>query len=73
MPTPNEPIPPAIDWTPIQLSTESQFDLARQSVLLDETEDIETSRNLCKLLFKSWMAQKAATLWAMRQGGGLRK
>jgi hypothetical protein len=66
---PPNPIRPALDQTPLELSTEQQFEIARHSRLLDEIQDVPTLQNMCKLLLENWLAQKAATAWVMRNGG----
>lgn len=52
----------------MELTTAQQFEIERHSRLLDDIEDVETLRNLAKLLLQSWYMQKAATAWVMRQG-----
>jgi hypothetical protein len=60
--------PPSAD--PIALTVTQQFDVERMSRTIDATDCVETLRNTCKLLLKSWQAQKAATDWAIRQQAG---
>ena len=55
---------------PIALTTTQQFDIERMSRTIDATDCVETLRNTCKLLLKSWQVQKAATNWAIRQQVG---
>lgn len=52
----------------MDLTIAQQFEIERHSRLLDEIQDVETLRNLAKLLLQSWHAQKAATAWVLRQG-----
>ena len=66
---PPDPIPPALDWTPLELSAEQQFEIERHSRLLDQIEDVPTLRNMCKVLLQNWLTQKAATLCVIRNGG----
>jgi hypothetical protein len=55
---------------PIALTATQQFDIERMSRTIDATDCVETLRNTCKLLLKSWQARKAATNWAIRQQVG---
>lgn len=66
----SDPCPAADASLPsgMELSTAQQFEIERHSRLLDDIEDVETLRNLAKLLLQSWFSQKAATAWVMRQG-----
>ena len=52
----------------MELTPAQAFEIERHSRLLDGIEDVQTLRNMAKLLLQSWYAQKAATAWVMRQG-----
>ena len=56
------------DPAPMDLSPAQAFEVERHNRLLDGIEDVQTLRNMAKLLLRSWYAQKAATAWVMRQG-----
>jgi len=62
---------PASDATAdpgMELSATQAFELERHSRLLDQLDDVQTLRNMAKLLLRSWYCQKAVTAWVMRQG-----
>jgi hypothetical protein len=44
-----------------------EFEIERHSRLIDEISDAKTLQNMAKLLLKSWMMQKAATRWVIKQ------
>lgn len=54
----------------IALTAEQQFEMARMNLLLDQTNDVLTLRNLAKQFLHLWFQQKAATNWVMRQPWG---
>jgi predicted AAA+ superfamily ATPase len=56
------------DPDPMQLTLSQRFELERMYRTIDETNDIDTLRKLCKETLRAWQMQKAATAWAMRQG-----
>ena len=56
------------DPAPMELTPAQAFEVERHGRLLDGIEDVQTFRNMAKLLLQSWYAQKAATAWVMRQG-----
>jgi hypothetical protein len=69
MPDPDPPEAlPAAAPAAMELTTAQCFEIERHNRLIDATDDLQTLRNLAKLLLRSWYSQKAATAWVMRQG-----
>jgi hypothetical protein len=56
------------DPNPMRLTLSQSFELERMCRTIDETNDINTLRQLCKDTLRAWQMQRAATEWAMRQG-----
>ena len=52
----------------MQLTLNQSFELERMCRTVDETNDIDALRKLCKETLRAWQMQKAATTWAMRRG-----
>jgi hypothetical protein len=52
----------------IALTTAQDFEVERFSRAIDATADPDALRKLSKQLLMAWMAQRAATTWAMRSG-----
>lgn len=52
----------------MELSPAQAFEIERHNRLLDQITCPDTLRNMAKLLLSSWIHQRAATAWAMRQG-----
>lgn len=57
-----------LDSQGLNLTPEQKFEIERHNRLLDSINDVTTLRNMAKLLLQSWMCQKAATAWALKQG-----
>ncbi|MBU6251206.1 MAG: hypothetical protein KGO47_08585 [Cyanobacteria bacterium REEB417] len=58
----------AADPIGMELTPEQAFEIERHSRLLDDISDVQTLRNMAKLLLRAWIHQRAATAWVMRQG-----
>lgn len=56
---------PIID--PIELTMGQKFEIEKINRVIDSTSDVEALRSLSKQLLSAWMAQKAATVWMMKQ------
>lgn len=54
--------PPALE-----LSLAQRFDMEHHTRVIDGTTDLGELRRLTKQLLQAWHAQKAATVWVMRQ------
>ena len=54
-------------FQPIKLTVAEEFEIERHSRLIDEISDAKTLQNMAKLLLKSWMMQKAASRWVIKQ------
>jgi len=52
---------------PMQLSIGQKFELERMTRAIDQAQDIQELRDICKRLLQVWQSQKAATQWVMRQ------
>lgn len=52
----------------MELTPAQAFELERMSRAIDATHDVHALQGLCKQLLQAWHTQRAATLWAMRQG-----
>lgn len=52
----------------MELTPAQAFEIERHNRLLDDITCPDTLRNMAKLLLSSWIHQRAATAWAMRQG-----
>lgn len=52
----------------MELTTAQRFEIERLSRAIDATTDTQTLQRMCRQLLEAWQVQRAATLWAMRQG-----
>ena len=52
---------------PLALTASQNFEIERFSRVIDSTSDVAVLRSIANQLLMAWMAQKAATVWAMRQ------
>jgi hypothetical protein len=52
----------------MELTTAQRFEIERLSRAIDATTDTQTLQRMCRQLLQAWQVQRAATLWAMRQG-----
>lgn len=52
---------------PMSLTTAQDFEIERMNRAIDATNDISELRKVTKQLLMSWMMQKSATMWAMKQ------
>ena len=52
---------------PLSLSIGQEFEIERFNRAIDQTEDPEVLRGICKQLLQAWKTQQAATQWVMRQ------
>lgn len=68
MPALPDELPALPEREPLKFSMGQQFEIERYSRLLDDITDVETLRNMAKLLLRSWIMQQAATKWAISQG-----
>jgi hypothetical protein len=50
---------------PMQLSIGQQFELERMNRVIDQAQDIQELRDICKKLLQAWQSQRAATAWVM--------
>lgn len=53
---------------PLALTPAQAFELERMTRAIDATHDLATLQGICRQLLGAWIAQRAATTWAMRQG-----
>jgi hypothetical protein len=44
-----------------------RFEIEKFNRIIDETEDIEDLKKVCKQLLEAWQMQKSATLWFLKQ------
>lgn len=51
---------------PIELTINEEFEIERHLRLIEEISDLKVLQNMAKLLLRSWMAQRAATRWAIK-------
>ncbi len=51
---------------PLALTDSQNFEIERFSRVIDTTHDVAALKNIASQLLKAWMAQKAATVWAMK-------
>ena len=52
---------------PLALTTSQKFEIERFSRAIDATDDVAALKSIANQLLRAWMAQKAATVWAMKQ------
>lgn len=52
----------------MELTTAQRFEIKRFSRAIDATTDVATLQSIAKQLLQTWQTQRAATVWAMRQG-----
>ena len=52
---------------PLALTDSQKFEIERFSRVIDTTHDVAVLKTIASQLLKAWMAQKAATVWAMKQ------
>jgi hypothetical protein len=52
---------------PLALTTSQRFEIERFSRAIDATDDVAALKSIANQLLRAWMAQKAATVWAMKQ------
>ena len=52
---------------PLALTTSQRFEIERFSRAIDATDDVAALKSIASQLLRAWMAQKAATVWAMKQ------
>ena len=51
----------------VNLSVTQQFDVERMNRAIESTLDPQTLQVMAKQLLQAWHAQRAATVWVMRQ------
>jgi hypothetical protein len=51
---------------PLTLTDAQRFEIERFSRAIDATNDIAALKSIASQLLGAWMAQKAATVWAMK-------
>jgi hypothetical protein len=52
---------------PLALTDSQKFEIERFSRAIDATNDAAALKNIANQLLRAWMAQNAATVWAMKQ------
>lgn len=52
---------------PLELSISQSFEKERFTRAINETNDVETLRQIATLLLQSWFTQRAATQWVIGQ------
>jgi len=50
----------------IELTMAQKFEIEKWNRTIDECNDMEALKSLTKQLAQSWMIQKAATIWVMK-------
>jgi hypothetical protein len=56
---------------PLELTISQKFELERSMRAIDSCNNLDELRKVAKSLAESWMIQKAATNWIMKQNLGL--
>jgi hypothetical protein len=51
----------------LALTDSQKFEIERFSRVIDATDDVTALKATANQLLRAWMAQKAATVWAMKQ------